>query len=91
MRRIAATHKPTQGHLLTVRLSRKGYSYTDLSRHNKKVRVLVHRLVAKAFIGPPPLPRSQVNHKNGHKTDNQPTNLEWTDNSGNLKHAQLCT
>ena len=37
----------------------------------------IHRLVAMAFIGLPPSPKYQVNHKNFDPSDNQPENLEW--------------
>jgi len=47
----------------------------------------VHRLVAHLFIGPPPEPGYQVNHKNGVKHDNRHTNLEWLTASQNMRHA----
>lgn len=38
----------------------------------------VHRLVAEAFLGPPPTPRHcLINHKDGVKTNNHVTNLEY--------------
>lgn len=46
----------------------------------------VHRLVALAWIGPPPDGRDQINHKNGCKTDNRVENLEWCSHAENQRH-----
>lgn len=46
----------------------------------------IHRLIAQTFI-PNPLQYSQVNHKNGDKSDNRIENLEWCNNSENQLHA----
>jgi len=56
--------------------------YKDKKRHYKRV----HRLIAETFI-PNKNNLSQVNHINGDKLDNRVENLEWTNNSGNTKHA----
>jgi hypothetical protein len=37
----------------------------------------VHRLVAEAFLGPPPYPEAVVMHKDDNVTNNMVTNLEW--------------
>ena len=61
---------------------KKGYKYAKVSGK----RLSVHRLVAKAFI-PNPLNKEQVNHINHVKYDNNVSNLEWSTQSENLKHA----
>lgn len=47
----------------------------------------VHIAVAKAFIGISPSKYHEVNHKDGVKTNNCPTNLEWLLHGENIKHA----
>lgn len=45
---------------------------------------LAHRLVAEAFFGPSPL---EVNHKDGVRWNNCPSNLEYVKHSANVQHA----
>ncbi len=51
----------------------------------KKKHMQVHRIVALAFIGPDN--GLVVNHKNGIKTDNCVSNLEWVSRKRNVQHA----
>lgn len=46
----------------------------------------VHKLVATAFL-PNPNGLPQVNHKDGNKTNNNLSNLEWCSASANVTHA----
>lgn len=62
-----------------------GYQVVWLS-HEYEVRPqLVHRLVAEAFV--PSGSGFVVNHKNGVKTDNRASNLEWVTDADNKNHA----
>lgn len=49
----------------------------------------IHYLVCLAFHGPPPDDglRYEVNHLDGNKHNNLPSNLEWSTRSDNIKHS----
>lgn len=73
------------GNVLTPYLNKKGYEKVDLYHGRTRRKFRVNRLVAMTFI-PNVDNLPQVNHKDGNKLNNSVTNLEWTDNSGNMKH-----
>lgn len=64
----------------------KQYKKVGLWKDNKGTDVLVHRLVAMAFI-PNPLNLPEVNHKDENKHNNAALNLEWCDRLYNARHG----
>lgn len=73
-------------HSLKTLMNNNGYLTVNLSKQNKQKRMLVHRVVAEAFIENPNN-KQEVNHIDGNKENNNVKNLEWVDRSENLKHA----
>lgn len=67
---------------------RKGYKsvllYDGLGASK---RINVHRLVAMAFLSPT-LEGEQINHKDGCKTNNNVSNLEWCTVAQNHRHSR---
>lgn len=64
-----------------------GKKYPTICLYNKKQYCLkIHRLVAKAFI-PNPNNYPQINHIDGNKNNNCVNNLEWCNQSHNIKEA----
>ena len=63
---------------------RRGYYYVGLSKNGIVKNYYVHRLVATYFVDNPNN-KEQVNHKDGVKTNNVYTNLEWVTQEENMK------
>ena len=76
----------TNEKILKQQVLPNGYAYVALCSGYKNQMFRVHRLVASAYI-PNPNGFLQVNHKDGCKTNNHFSNLEWCDQSHNMKHA----
>ena len=62
------------------------YAELPLASNGKTKWVLVHRLVAQAFI-PNPQNKPEVNHKDGNKLNNNVDNLQWCTKSENELHS----
>jgi hypothetical protein len=74
-----------QGRVLKPSLY-SGYPGVCLCKRGKQEIVLVHRLVAIAFISNP-YHKPEVNHKDGDKTNCNVRNLEWVTQVENERHA----
>ena len=64
----------------------KGYLRVKLTTNNKSKRIMLHRIIAEAFI-PNPDNKPVVNHINHNIVDNRINNLEWCTQSENVLHA----
>jgi hypothetical protein len=70
------TNRKVKEKLKKLSINKVGYCQTLLYKDGKKKNVLVHRLVAQAFI-PNPKNKPTVNHIDGNRTNNNIDNLEW--------------
>lgn len=73
IKRIRKARGAVVGRITEGALQCKGYKTFSIPPNTY---ILVHTLVAKTFLGPPP-PGSQVRHLNGIRTDNRLRNLIW--------------
>lgn len=71
---------------LTHTLNSRGYMRVTLSLNGVPKKILVHRLLAKAFIQNPET-KPYINHIDGNKLNNNLSNLEWCTAAENNKHA----
>lgn len=74
-----------KGRVLKQKTTASGYNSVHL-RTNKESWPVIHRLVALAFIDNPEN-KNTVNHKDGVKSNNTLSNLEWATESEQMIHA----
>lgn len=74
------------GTSITTPVNKIGYKRKYLKDHKKNI--IIHRVVAEAFI-PNPDNLPEVNHKDGDKLNNNVGNLEWVTRQGNATHAKI--
>lgn len=72
--------------ILCPKLSTGNYLDIVLWKNDKPKPILIHRLVAQAFI-PNPDNKPQINHIDGCKINAYVGNLEWATPSENIRHA----
>ena len=74
-----------RGRWIRVGRTTRGYQCCILRKDGKNHNVMIHRLVAKAFVdGDSNL---EVNHKDCNKDNNHKDNLEWVTTQENISHA----
>jgi len=74
----------SQAGRLRVTLYKVGDSSSDKNKRGKTY--MIHRLVAEAFI-PKVCGKTHINHKDGVKTNNNVSNLEWCTVAENNAHS----
>ena len=76
----------SQPRTLRITKSSTGYTHVQLYKEGKSSTILVHKLVAKAFV-PNPLAKPEVNHIDANRANNKVENLEWVTHKENLQYA----
>lgn len=72
--------------ILTTNIYRDGYARTTLCKYGIEKQILIHRLMAIAFI-PNTKNKPFINHIDGNKQNNALENLEWCTSSENAIHS----
>ncbi len=75
-----------KGKYLTPSYRKNGYIQYNLYNKGKMYTFLAHRLIAIKFI-PNPNNLPEVNHKDGDKSNNLVSNLEWVSRETNIQHG----
>jgi len=84
VRRIGRYGGAVVGRILRPWKTSKGYLMVSMyDGFNHKVNKRIHRLVARAFIGPPPVGKPEIRHLDGNPHNNHVGNLAWGDNLDN--------
>ena len=72
--------------ILTWKVNQKGYAWVELRKSGEAKQLLVHRIVATAFLDNPnnyPV----INHKDENPLNNNVDNLEWCSKSYNVRYS----
>lgn len=87
-RKAGGTNKKKAFQILKPWVASNGYKYIYIRFNNtdKRDKVTLHSLVAKAFL-PIPDGKVEINHFDSNRTNNNVNNLEWVTSSENTEHA----
>lgn len=72
--------------LMSIAQHSSGYKQANLYKDGKHETLLVHRLVAAAFV-PNPNNYNEVNHIDENKCNNNADNLEWVSHGDNCRYG----
>lgn len=79
-----------KGRPLKYSINHNGYCIINFLVNKKRTGFGIHTLVAKQFIPNDDPNKTQVNHKDGDKTNNHVDNLEWVTPKENTQHSINC-
>lgn len=72
--------------LINGSIGNRGYKYIQLQREGKRINLLIHQLVAKAFI-PNPENKPDIDHIDRNKLNNRVDNLRWCFHKENMQNV----
>ncbi len=81
--RLSTSKAPTWQEVESFQI-KNGYLQVSLYNEAGKCVQYFHRVVAAAFLQPPPSPAHQIDHLWGYKTDNHVANLRWVSAAENI-------
>ena len=85
--RWGSTHTTTKpDKVLSSYVEKNGYATVAVQLNGKRKKFQLHYLVGRAFV-PGYAPGLCINHIDGVKTNNSPSNLEWVTIARNSQHA----
>ena len=67
-------------------LTKEGYLRVKIANESGIKRFMAHRLIAMAWV-PQPADTVEINHIDGIKANNHPSNLEWVSKARNVRHS----
>ena len=86
MRTLSRPTGPAGG-VLKPHVARDGYLRIRPCHKGRQKTSLLHRYVARAFLGEAPQGKPEVNHLDGDKGNNKAANLEWCSPTENIRHS----
>lgn len=82
----AGGHRKISGRELRLQLIKGYWGFLARGDDGRKTSAYVHRAIA-ALLVPNPESKPHVNHIDGNKANNDPSNLEWVTHAENMRHA----
>lgn len=86
VRRVRPGKSTKTGRFCSIYRNKTGYNRVKLTSGDYGRRHMLHRLVARAFIGECPH-GCEINHRDGNKDNNHVENLEYVTHKMNMAHA----